>query len=230
MANQNAQSFAGAARPVQGGKRVIGVWDLICWAFQRERATLDFGEEATGIQTRLAVDPIYRMVENGLLGCRVDGGGTTPRHHDADIVAATVTVLPEGCGGRAMAIWIADLARAGRTPDWFPDGQPRVLPLETTTNQHGPRARTEDAVKLRDQGWPHQPRRNRKGKVVWDKVLYCPCVIRPSIAEIGRARRAYLDWWRALFDIRQALRTNTHLTAYEVSDAMPPRNPWVKTA
>jgi hypothetical protein len=41
-----------------------------------------------------------------------------------------------------MAIYVAELARAGMTPDWLPGVVPRCVPAETKTNQHGERSTT----------------------------------------------------------------------------------------
>lgn len=98
------------------GKREVGVLQLIEWAFQRECVSLDIGEQETGLETHQTVDPIVQMIEIRRLGCRVQGGGRSASHHDADIVAGTLAVLPDYCGGRRMAVWIALLARSGLYP------------------------------------------------------------------------------------------------------------------
>ena len=41
-----------------------------------------------------------------------------------------------------MAIYVAELARAGMTPDWLPGVVPRCVPVETKTNHHGERSTT----------------------------------------------------------------------------------------
>lgn len=208
------------------GRRELGVWEIICWAFQREFASVDFDEVERDIALMQAVDPIYTMMRQG---CMVDGGGRSAPHHDADIVAATLAVLPEALGGRRTAVWIAELARVGRCPDWFEDVTPRIYPADTHTNRHGTHAKTADSAGLGSQGWPKQPRRNRKQAIVYDAVRYCPCVVRPTAVEVDRARKSYINWWLALLDIRVALQSRaTHLTSFVVTDTMPPRTPWKK--
>lgn len=209
-----------------GEKREIGVWEILCWAFQQECVSLDLDEQRTGLQSKVGVDPIFRMVEIARLGCRVQGGGVSQSHHDAEIVAGTLAVLPDNCGGSRMATWIADLARSGRQPDW--QSAPSIVPVETRTNRWGVRAVTADAQDLGSEGWPHQPRRNKKQRIVYDPVLYSPCLIRPSPSQVARFRREYLAWYGALLEIRIALQT-THLTSHVVSKRMPPRAPWAKT-
>lgn len=210
----------------QADKKAVGVWELLCWAFQREKIGLDFsGEDLAEAQPCFGME--YILIEQARLGCRVDGGGRSPRHHDADIVAATLAVLPEGCGGRRMACDIAELARSGTTPDYGRD--PVVMPIDKTENRHGWRAKTEDAAILGREGWPHQARRNRKGGIVYDAVKFCPVSIRPTVQEQGAMRRRYLLWWSALFEIRRAMQLS-HLTSFVVTDAMPPRAPWRERA
>jgi hypothetical protein len=50
--------------------------------------------------------------------------------------------MPDSLGGIRMAIHVAELARAGLTPDWLPGAVPRCVPAETKRNQHGERATT----------------------------------------------------------------------------------------
>ena len=37
-------------------------------------------------------------------------------HADAEVVAATLAGMPDSLGGKRMAIYVAELARAGMTP------------------------------------------------------------------------------------------------------------------
>ncbi|AKO96819.1 hypothetical protein MALG_01643 [Marinovum algicola DG 898] len=195
-------------------RKPIAIWDLVQWAFRAECARIETG---SGPRTMSGTGYVMAQLEVG----RVDGGGHSLPHHDADLVADALAHLPEARGGLRMALWIAELARVGRVPDWMPDAHPRVVPVETHTNRHGVRARTEEA---RD--WPPQPRRNRKGVVVHDRVMCCPVVIRPTADEIAGARRDYLRWWDALWEVRETFMIYNNLTAHAVTDAMPLRAPW----
>lgn len=208
-------------------KRSVTVLELIEWAFQREKVSVEFDEIARETGTRPGVGMEYILIEQAKLGCRVQGGGTSPAHHDADIVASTLAVLPDSCGGRRMAIWIAELARSGRRPEW--QAAIEVRPMATITNRHGTRARTSDAAELGAMGWPNQPKRKRNGSLVMEPVAYSPVEIRPTAREIAAMRRAYLQWWSALLEIKSALQIS-HLTSHVVTDAMPSSAPWKKTA
>lgn len=63
-------------------------------------------------------------------------------HPDAEVIAATVAGMLDRLGGIRMAIRVAELARAGLTPDWMQSAVPRGVPVEIKTNQHGERATT----------------------------------------------------------------------------------------
>lgn len=182
----------------------ISILGLLDWAFRAECAQLDFdnlGSRACGYGYASSTAAILQHEQ---LGCRVDGGG------------------------RGMAIQIAELARAGMVPDWMPDAMPRVVPVDTHTNRHGVHAVTLDAARLGAGGWPAQPRRNRKGVIVQDVVKFCPVAIRPSAADIARARRVYLGWYGALLELRETFRVYGGLSAWAVGETMPPRTPWMK--
>lgn len=216
----------GAGVGGQRVKRAIGIQELLVWAFRRECAQLDFpGEEFRASGYGYASSTV-RIIQHEQLGCSVDGGGRSEPHPDADLVASAVAVLPETVGGRRMAISIVEWARSDSAPDWMPGATPRIYPADTHTNRHGLRAKTEDAAGLGASGWPAQPRRNRKGVIVHDKVLYSPVIIRPGAADIARARRVYLDWYRALSELRCTFQIAGDLTAFEVTDQMPVRAPW----
>jgi hypothetical protein len=221
---------------INGGKCVggtaslqaISILDLLEWAFRRECAQLDFDRHGASAVGWGYVSSTAAIIQHEQLGCRVDGGGRSDPHPDADVVASALSVLPEARGGRPMAIRIAELARAGAVPDWMPGAAPKVVPVAVNVNQFGVIAKTEDASGLGVHGWPAQPRRNRKGVVVHDAVKYCPVLVRPTAAQISRARRSYLDWWGALLELREGFRLYGGLSAFQVTDAMPPMTPWKK--
>ena len=137
---------------------------------------------------------------------------------DAEIVAATVAGLPDALGGKRMAIWVAELARAGLTPDWMPGAVPRCVPVEVRRNQHGERAKTEVV------GIEQVLYRGRWRTV---EVLACPVTWRPHPEQIAGARRAYEDWWQALGWVREGLTDGGILREVEVTASMPKVRPWL---
>jgi hypothetical protein len=202
-------------------KRALGVQAILEWAFRVEKAQLelpqrrDIDEEGSGFGME------YVLIQRALLGCKVDGGGSGSQsytHPDAEIVAATLAGMPDSLGGKRMAIHVAELARAGMTPDWMPGVIPRCVPLETKCNQHGERS-TTIVVGIE--------RVLTRGKWRTVEVLACPVTWRPHPEQIASARRGYEDWWQALDWVRDGLVAGGMLREVEVTAAMPKVRPWL---
>ena len=217
-----ARDFTRASR---GAAKDIGIWPLLVWAFQAECAQLDMGDARTVIGGGFGYASMTSIIaQHEQLGCRVDGGGRSDPHPDADLIASAVAVLPEGCGGWRMAVTIAEHARAGTIPDWRV--RTAIEPSGTIRNQHARQAETEDAKYLGINGWQPWERKNRRGGIVLETVRYCPVTIRGGAAEIAAKRRAYLLWWSALFNLRTSFQLGRDLSAWNVTGTMPPREPW----
>jgi thiazole synthase ThiGH ThiG subunit len=116
-----------------------------------------------------------------------------------------------------MAIQVAELARAGMTPDWMPGVVPRCVPMETKNNQHGERATTIVVG---------TERLKTRGKWRTVEVLACPVTWRPHPEQIASARRGYEDWWLALEWVRDGLLAGGMLREVEVTARMPKAHPW----
>ena len=201
-------------------KRAPGVQAILEWAFRVEKAQLELPPPKDVTEEGFGFGLEYVLLQRAALGCKVDGGqhkmgGYT--HADAEVVAATLAGMPGNLGGRRMAIYVAELARAGMTPDWLPGAVPRCVPAETNTNQHGERASTivigTERVLLR-------------GKWRTIEVLACPVTWRPHPEQIASARRGYDDWWQALDWVRDWLAAGRMLREVEVTAAMPKVSPW----
>ena len=126
-------------------KRALGVQAALEWAFRVEKAELDLPvpENRTGESYGYGLEHV--LLQRAALGCRIDGGRHkigSYTHEDAEVIAACVAGMPDAMGGRRMAIRVAELARAGLTPDWLPGAVPRCVPVEVKRNQHGERAAT----------------------------------------------------------------------------------------
>jgi len=200
-------------------RRQISIQSLLEWAFADECASIDFEDEGTLAMGYGAIGNAYLMAQRGALGCRIDGGGRSLPDPDADMVAAAVAVLPEGCGGRRMAVQIAELARARAMPDAFVGVHPRCEPKDWRINQNGKRAQTESlGIEIDSSG--RKPRRHN--------VLICPVVYRPDGGQVAAARRNYLQWWSALSELRITFEIHTNLSKWAVDDRMPPMTPWKK--
>lgn len=208
-----------SAKVRQGGRVEIGIWSLLVWAFSREFASLDFDEVETEVGGNRGFGMEYVLIERARLGCSPDGGGRSEPHPDADIVAAALMTLPEGCGGRRMAVTIAEFARSGRVPDCRMNARPTCAPVEWRNSKHGKfaarefwtgRGRWPECVLGRDYGY------------------VCPVRYTDTAREVAQARRGYLAWWGALLHLRAVLAVDGQIGAFALTDEMPPREPWKK--
>ena len=216
MSMQGRISRTGGAKV----KRALGVQALLEWAFRVEQAQLelpplkDFVEEGFGFGLE------YILMQRAALGCKVDGGQHkmgSYTHADAEVIAAIVAGLPDSLGGIRMAISVAEMARAGMTPNWMPGAVPRCVPVDIKRNRHGDRAvsvvvGTERVLV--------------SGKWRTIEVRACPVTWRPHPEQIISARRRYEDWWQVLDWVRDGLVAGRMLRDVEVSGVMPRFKPW----
>ena len=206
-----------AGRP----KRVMTVQQALEWAFGKEAAQLELPEppdpeRSAGFGFGLE----YVLMQRAVLGCKFDGGQHKMgnyTHEDAEVIAATVAGLPDSLGGKRMAIRVAELARAGLTPDWMPGAVPHCVAVEMKRNQHGERATTLVVG---------TERVLTRGKWRTVDVLACPVTYVPHPEQIEAARRAYSDWRKALGWVREGLQTGHMMREVEVVDGLPVSRPW----
>jgi hypothetical protein len=207
----------GPGRP----KRPMSVQQALEWAFRVENAQLELPEPPDPEREQgFGFGLEYVLLQRAILGCKVDGGRYkigSYTHEDAEVIAATVAGMPDNLGGKRMAIRVADLARAGLTPDWMPGAVPRCVPVDIKRNRHGDRATSEvvgtERVLI-------------KGKWRSVEVRACPVTFRPDAKQIASARRGYEDWWEALEWIRDGLLAGGTLREVEVTATIPFRTPW----
>jgi hypothetical protein len=222
-------SFQGRIGCISGTKvkRALGVQAALEWAFGVEKAQLelpvpkDVTEEGFGFGFGLE----YVLLQRAALGCQIDGGrhkkgGYT--HEDAEVIAASVAGIPDSLGGKRMAIRVAELARAGLTPDWMPGAMPRCLPTLIMQNQHGQHAGTVVV------GTERIRVRGTTARGAWKNIdiLACPVTFSPHPQQIEAARRGYEDWWQALKWLQEGLIGGGMLREVQVTTAMPKARPW----
>jgi hypothetical protein len=214
---------APSAKPGGKIKRAMSVQQALEWAFRVEKAQLELPERPDPERGQgFGFGLEYVLLQRAALGCKVDGGrhkigGYT--HEDAEVIAATVAGMPDSLGGKRMAIRVAELARAGLTPDWMPGAVPRCVPVETKRNQHGKRATTIVIGTERVLSC---------GKWRTVEVLACPVTFSPHQEHIDAARRAYDEWWLALALIRESLIASRMLRQINLTAAMPKVAPWLQ--
>ena len=201
-------------------KRALGVQAALEWAFRVEKAQLELPvpQDRTGESYGYGLEHV--LLQRAALGCRIDGGQYkigSYTHEDAEVIAACVAGMPDAMGGKRMAIRVAELARAGLTPDWMPGAVPRCVPVEVKRNQHGERAATVVVGTARVLS---------RGKWRSVDILACPVTFSPHPRQIEAARRAYGNWWQALGWVRDGLTAGGMLREVEVTEAMPRKRPW----
>jgi hypothetical protein len=202
-------------------KRALGVQAALEWAFRVEQAQLELPPPKDVIEERFGFGLEYVLMQRAALGCKVDGGQHkmgSYTHADAEVIAATVAGMPDSIGGIRMAISVAEMARAGITPDWMPGVVPRCVPVDIRRNRHGDRAvsivvGTERVIV--------------SGKWRTIEVRACPVTWRPHPEQIASARRGYVDWWKALAWVRDGLIAGGMLRDVEVMVVMPKVRPWI---
>lgn len=214
-----------AVRSEPPTRRAMGIQQALEWAFGKECARLDLDTVDPENPDRPAVGTEHIIWQRHQLGATIQSsggawGGSAP-HHDAEVIAAFVAHLDEGHGGRAMAVRVAELARAGITPDWMPDARVRCVPLGWRTTRHGRFAKTEVIEVVR---FKH------RGRTIQREVTCCPVTYAPTAAQINAARRDYLGWWGALLSLGADLRGCGMLSRVEVTNVMPPMTPWRKSS
>ncbi len=203
-------------------RRALSVLQVLEWAFRTEKARLELPEPPNPERGEgLGFGLEYVLMQRAALGCRIDGGRYKPdsfTREDAEVIATGVAGLPSSLGGLRLAIRIAELARAGMTPDWMPGAIPRCVPVETKRNQHGERSVTVAVGTTRVLS---------RGKWRTVELRACPVTFSPHPHQIAAAHRHYAQWWLALGWVRDGLGQGGMLRSINVIDAMPKRQPWV---
>ena len=203
-------------------KRVMSVQQALEWAFRVEHAQLELPKPETDGGEPQSFGLQHVLAQRAALGTAVDGGRYklgSYTHPDAEVIAAIVAGLPDSLGGNRMAIRVAELARAGLTPNWMPGATPRCVPVDIKRNRHGDRAVSEVVGTERvlvDGKWRSVD------------VRACPVRFFPDQRQIDSARQSYEDWWQALDWVRDGVIAGRMLREVELSEAMPRPTPWAK--
>ena len=202
-------------------KRSMSVQQALEWAFRVEHAQLELPEPPDPEREHgFGFGLEYVLLQRAILGCKVDGGQYkigSYTHEDAEVIAATVAGMPDSLGGKRMAIRVAELARAGLTPDWMPGAIPRCVPVDIKRNRHGDRA---VSIVVGTE------RVHVKGKLRTVEVRACPVTFSPHPEQIVAARRAYDEWWHTLGWLRDGLLAGAMLRALQLTQALPMERPW----
>lgn len=208
------------ARPIRTAApvaRTMSIEGALHWAFATEKAQLDFDQYGAHEFARRSVDPVWLIGQRGAVGCSVDGGGTSDPATDAQIIAAAVERLPEGCGGRRMATMVAELARARSAPDWGQTERLAIVPCGWDFTDGGWSAHVERTGSL--WAWRDKWRKRQEAR-----GLVCPVSYTGSAAVVASKRRTYLLWISALYDLHASLTPALHTIT--LNSVFPQLSPW----
>lgn len=207
----------------------IGIERLCQWAFGTEKVQLDpvAASGAVDLPRYLGYGSIWgSLMEIAALGRRVDtspAGATFVAREtvraadDAEAVAAVLAgMIATGDIDRRAALTVVHHATIGTRPHWYEDATPRVEPRrwkcagESETEKAG-------TIRYHDRGrWrTHESR-------------YCPITYAPTVQQINTTREAYLGWWQALRQLREALIGGGVLKRHRLTGAMPAAMPWIE--
>ena len=204
----------------QEAARSIDVVALLEWTFADEKAGLELPTDFEALVGRgYGMGSGARVASVGGLGAMIDysGGHTTGCHEDAEYVAATVSNLPGNVGGAAMAVRIAEYARARMRPDCMIGAVPVPRPREARV--------VGGVMKARTEVWETVRYKHRR-RWVSREVRYCPIVWNPTPGQIERAREGYTDWWAAVDAVRWTLAGGAPMKKHRLNNQMPEREPW----
>ena len=205
--------------PRRAAVREMTIQQALEWAFAVERAQIDFDETGAHEFDRPGIDNLWILQRQRELGCRVDGGGSSDPHPDAQIIAASVEALPIGVGGRRMALLVAECARARRAPEWRADERRAVVPSGWDMTDAGEwlaRTRKLDSVTFRD----------ARSRVKAYRPEFCPVTYTGSAAALAHRRREYLAWYGALLHLLADLSWCGAFTVLKLVDGLPDLAPW----
>ena len=213
-------------RPINKGQRVpyraperLSIEQALQWAFVNECAGIDFDQFGAREFNRIGIDPLWRAAQMKILGTMVQGGGSNPPAHDAQIIASIVETLPDDFGGRRMALQIVELARARKAPSWGQGVRMACVPA--------------DGFEMDDRGlflmgrvredgsawhWTDERyrRRQKRGE-------FCAVTYTGTAASVSAARANYQAWVAALAYLYDRL---VDCLAIEITDEWPDFSPW----
>lgn len=211
-------------RPINKGQRVryspperLSIEQAMTWAFVNECAGIDFDQFGAHEFDRVGIDPLWRAAQMKILGTMVQGGGSNPPAHDAQIIASFVEQLPDELGGRRMALQIVELARARKAPNWGQGVRVACVPLEGFEMSADGLFLTGKVRRTgSDWVWRDKWRKRQEGQ--WCAVTYTG-----TAASVSAARANYQEWVAALIYLQAHL---SRALCIEITDELPPFEPW----
>lgn len=214
-------------RPISNGQRVpyraperLSIEQALIWAFVNECAGIDFDQFGAREFDRVGIDPLWRAAQMKILGTMVQGGGSNPPAHDAQIIASYVETLPDEFGGRRMALQIVELARARMAPLWGQGVRMACVPADGFDMDERGLFLVAHVVKEGGSVWrwktDQRKWRERRGDI-------CRIDYTGTAASISAARQNYQGWVKALIYLQAHL---SRALAIQITDELPDFEPW----
>lgn len=215
---------------MHSSKRKLSIRLALEWAFMTEYVGLDLGDHL--VKDQVGIDTLYRLIERNRLGfVKIDGGGKSLPHDDAEIISASITKLSIISRNRGLALTVADCARFGKSVDWMEGAKPKIEPAEWKPMRGFSKGHMAKEEVLRRYtiatDRPHP--RNPKKMVTYRSTRedsWCPCIWTTSLQEIETARDDYRKWVSALRWLRDDLKSHGNLETIELTQRLPATDPW----
>jgi hypothetical protein len=211
-------------------KRKMSIRMALEWAFMTEYVELDLSDGTP--REAVGVDTLYKLIKRNELGfVRIEGGGKSNAHDDADRISAALTKLALTHNSRKLALMVADCARFGRPVDWMEGAVPKIEPAEWKVRRgYSKQDMAKEAVLRRyvvEKKIPH-PKNPEKSFTSRSKVeeSWCPCIWTTTLQEIETARADYVRWISALKWVRDELIQDGELETIELTKRLPDPRPW----
>lgn len=209
--------------------RSLSIRMALEWAFMTEFAQLDLDDGRAEFRNGVGYEYVL-MQRMKLGGFRIQGGGKSAPHPDADIIAAALTELAVKHRVTGVALKVGEFARTGRVPDWMPGAKPVIEPKEWKRGSRFAKMAKTEIIRQYHQNivtpHPRNPSRTLTRRVKVEEH-YCPCVWRVSLQQIESARLEYLMWVAALRWLRDRLQEDGQLETILITDYLPPSHPWL---
>lgn len=133
-------------------RRTLTIRHAVEWAFSAEKARLCFAEDQ-GENARLGLPALWKVMQRGALGTKIDCGGHSLPAHNAHIFADALANSPRDLGVRRVAAGVAELALARQSEEWGSDLKPRCVPMAwRAENLHEPQTAADVIGRERIEG------------------------------------------------------------------------------
>jgi hypothetical protein len=221
-------------KQMTNSKRKMSIRMALEWAFMTEYVELDLSDGSP--RTPVGVDTLYKLIKRNELGfVRIEGGGKSEAHEDANLISLSITKLALTQRRRNLALMVADCARFGRAVDWMDGAVPKIEPAEWKVRRgYSNQDMAKEAVLRRyvvEKKIPH-PRNPEKSFTSRSKAedSWCPCIWTTSLQEIETARADYEKWIAAMKWVRDDLIADGKLETIELTNRLPDTRPWRASA